>query len=174
MTELGYKHRLAWSNAKSSLLSRNVSGGKEKWTNKEGEGKGDHEIFVAPSLSCNFPSKLLFPKFAKHTLSQRLCLPQSFFFFLSIVSLLISWAPASEPSQSIRKEERKIGTTGGRGKIKEPPAWQHSLIMAGRRGGVSAAPFFVLMLQLSFIYTLYVFFQTNLITQEDLESKTSE
>ena len=86
MTELGYKHRLALSNAKSSLLSRNVSGGKEKWTNKEGEGKGDHEIFVAPSLSCNFPSKLLFPKFAKHTLSQRLCLPQSFFFPFRCIS----------------------------------------------------------------------------------------
>lgn len=75
MTELGYKHRLAWSKAKSFLLSRNVVQWKEMQTNKEGESKGGNEVFVAPSPSGNFPSKLLPPKFAKHTLFQRLCLP---------------------------------------------------------------------------------------------------
>lgn len=51
--------------------------------------------------------------------------PQSFFFSLSpVVSLFVSWAPASEPSQSITKEGN-MPTTGGRCKIKESfVVWQ--------------------------------------------------
>lgn len=79
-------------------------------------------------------------------------------FLFSVVSLLVSWAPASEPSQRIRKKEGEMGTIGGRCKIKETfLLWQRSLNMEGRRSKISAAPFFVLMLQLSYIHSLSLF-----------------
>lgn len=97
-----------------------------------------------PLLHVNF--YFLLPK---HTFS--CLLPQSFFSCISS-GLLGSGFRITLKHQ---KEEGKMGTTEGRYKVKETfLVWQCSLIMGGREGGVSAASFFVLMLRLSFIYTL--------------------
>lgn len=128
-------------------------GKKCRKTRKE-KARGGPKDIVTSSPSYKFPNKLLFPKFPKHALSQRLC-PV---FFFSVVSLLVSRAPASEPSQSIRKKEGEMGTIRGRCKINESfLVWQGSLNMGGSGGKVSAATFFVLMLQLSYIHSLSLF-----------------
>ena len=100
------------------------------------------------SPSCDFPDKLKFPKCPKHTLS---CpLPQSFFFSCISFGLLGS---TSELCQSIRRR-RENGNY--RREVQDKrifPGLAGSLIMGGRESGVSVAFLFVLMFQLSFIYT---------------------
>lgn len=85
-------------------------------TDKERKGKArSYEVVgVLWHLHVTFLINFYFLSFPNIPFSS--LAPQSFFFFSSF--LLVSWAPASEPSQSITKEGN-MRTTGGRSKIKE-------------------------------------------------------